>query len=146
MEKRMPFNQTTIQIPFVPVHEQIHQRAMENPDQTAVICADERITYMELDRLSDRIAAGLMRKKGGRNALITTFFERGIAAYAAEIAVMKSGAGFIPLVPEYPDDRIDYCMKDSGSRLLLTTGKLRETRRFQDPDYEVITVDRKSVV
>ena len=141
MRKQMPFNQTTVQIPFVPVHEQIRQRAMENPDRTAVICAGERITYIELDRLSDRIAAGLMRKKGGRNDLIATFFEREITAYAAEIAVMKSGSGFIPLVPEYPDDRIDYCMKDSGSRMLLTTGKLRETRRFQDPDYEVITVE-----
>ena len=136
MEKKMPFNQTTIQIPFVPVHEQIHQRAMENPDQTAVICSDERITYMELDRLSDRIAAGLMRKKGGRNDLIGILFEREAAAYAAEIAVMKSGAGFVPLVSEYPDDRIDYCMKDSGSRLLLTTGKLRETRHFQDTAWE----------
>ena len=141
MRKQMPFNQTAIQIPFVPVHEQIHQQAMKNPDQTAVICSDERITYIELDRLSDRIAVGLMQKKGGRNDLIATFFEREIAAYAAEIAVMKSGAGFIPLVPEYPDDRIDYCMRDSGSRLLLTTGKLRETRRFQDSDYEVITVE-----
>lgn len=141
MRKQMPFNQTAIQIPFVPVHEQIHQQAMKNPDQTAVICSDERITYIELDRLSDRIAAGLMQKKGGRNDLIATFFEREIAAYAAEIAVMKSGAGFIPLVPEYPDDRIDYCMKDSGSRMLLTTGKLRETRRFQDTDYEVVTVE-----
>ena len=100
MRNQMSFNQTAIRIPFVPVHEQIRQRAMENPERTAVICSDERITYIELDRLSDRIAAGLMRKKGGGNDLIATFFEREIAAYAAEIAVMKSGAGFIPLIPE----------------------------------------------
>ena len=141
MRNQMSFNQTAIQIPFVPVHELIRQRAMETPDRTAVICADERISYRELDRLSDRIAAGLMRIKGGRNDLIAILFEREAAAYAAEIAVMKSGAGFIPLIPEYPDDRIDYCMNDSGSRLLLTTGKIRETRFCRDTGYEVVTVE-----
>jgi len=141
MRNQMSFNQTAIQIPFVPVHELIRQRAMETPDRTAVICADERISYRELDRLSDRIAAGLMRIKGGRNDLIAILFEREAAAYAAEIAVMKSGAGFIPLIPEYPDDRIDYCMNDSGSRLLLTTGKIRETRFCRETGYEVVTVE-----
>lgn len=141
VKKQVTFNQTTIRIPFVPVHEQVHLQAMAHPDQTAVICSGEKMSYIELDRLSDRIAAGLIRKTDGRNDLIAVLFEREAAAYAAEIGVMKAGAAFIPLVPEYPDDRIDYCMKDSGSRLLLTTGKLRETRGFQETAYEVVTLE-----
>jgi len=141
MEKQMPFNDTAVQFPFIPVHEQIRRQAEKNPDKTAVICSGEKLSFRELDRLSDRIAAGLIRKKAGKNDLVAVLFEREASAYAAEIAVLKSGAGFIPLIPEYPDDRIDYCMKDSGSRLLLTTEKLRKTRLFREAGYEAVTVE-----
>ena len=62
-------------------------------------------------------------------------------AYAAEIAVLKAGAAFLPFIPEYPDERIDYCMRDSGSRLLLTTKKVRETRFLRPTEYEVLVVE-----
>lgn len=127
--------------PFVPVHEQIHQQAMKHPNKAAVICSGKRMSFRELDEQSDTIATELIRKQAGRDDLVAVLFEREATAYVAEIAVLKSSAGFMPFVPEFPDDRIDYCMKDSGSRLLLTTRKLKETRHFHEANYEVIAVE-----
>ncbi len=114
------FNNTDLHIPFVPVHEQIHRQAVTCPEKTAVICCGERMSYQELDKLSDSIARALIGNCVKRNELVAVLFEREPTACAAEIAVLKAGAGFVPFVPEYPDDRIDYCMKDCGCRLLLT--------------------------
>ncbi|MBR5090241.1 MAG: amino acid adenylation domain-containing protein [Ruminiclostridium sp.] len=135
------FNNTDLHIPFVPVNEQIHRQAVTCPEKTAVICCGERMSYKELDKLSDSIARALIGNCVKRNELVAVLFEREPTAYAAEIAVLKAGAGFVPFVPEYPDDRIDYCMKDCGCRLLLTTNKIKESRHFYETDYEVITVE-----
>ena len=140
-EKLLSFNKTEVPFPFVPVHEQIHRQARIHPDKTAVISSNELLSYSELDALSDRIAMALIQKTSGRNELIAVLFEREATAYAAEIAVLKAGAAFLPFIPEYPDKRIDYCMRDSESRLLLTTKKLRETRFLRPTEYEVLTVE-----
>ncbi len=141
IEKTFSFNKTGVQFPFVPVHEQIHRQAQSHPDKTAVISSNELLTYSELDALSDRIAMALIKKTSGMNELISVLFERDARAYVAEIAVLKAGAAFLPLIPEYPDERIDYCMSDSRTRLLLTTKKLRETRSFRATEYEVLTME-----
>lgn len=130
-----------IQFPFIPVHEQIHRQAALHPDKTAVICCDQRMSYKELDEQSDKIARELIKKHSGRNELVAVLFEREATAYVAEIAVLKAGLGFLPFIPEYPDDRIDYCMNDSGSRLLLTTRKLKQTRDFAEDEYKVVAVE-----
>ena len=134
-------NDTVVNIPFVPVHEQIHRQAETCPDKTAVICYGERMSYKELDELSERLARALILKNVGRNELVSVLFDREPIAYAAEIAVMKSGAGFVPFIPEYPDDRINYCMKDCGSRLLITTKKIKGSRHFCEADFDIITVE-----
>ena len=140
-EKLLSFNKTEVPFPFVPVHEQIHRQARIHPDKTAVISSNELLSYSELDALSDRIAMALIQKTSGRNELIAVLFKREATAYAAEIAVLKAGAAFLPFVPEYPDDRIDHCMRDSKGRLLLTTRALRETRFLRPTEYEVLTVE-----
>ena len=42
---------------------------------------------------------------------------------------MKAGGAFLPMLPDYPDDRISYCLKDSGSRFVITTAAIREEKQ-----------------
>ena len=56
-------NQTELAFPFIPVSEQIHAHALRSPDQTAVICRGKALSYGELDRLSNRVANFLIKKK-----------------------------------------------------------------------------------
>ena len=135
------FNRTEVRFPFVPVHEQIRRQAELHPEKTAVICSGESVSYEELNALSDRAARGLMQGKAGREGLIGVLFEREAANYIAELAILKSGAGFLPFIPEYPDERIAYCMRDSSSKLLITTAELREKRSLRDASFEVVTLE-----
>ncbi|MBP3720926.1 MAG: AMP-binding protein, partial [Clostridia bacterium] len=122
------FNRTRVPMNFEPVHEQISRHARENPDRPAVIAAGRTLTFRELDLLSSRLADALIRKGIGEDKLVGVLFDRNVWAYVAEIAVLKAGGGFMPFIPEYPDDRIQYCMQDSDSPLLLTCRAQAEGR------------------
>ena len=135
------FNDTKVPMEFVPVHEQIRQHAQENPEKTAVIAAGKQLSFRELDLLSDQLARVLAKLGAGRDQLIGVLFEREIWAYVAEIAVLKAGAAFVPFITEYPDDRIDFCMQDGESKLLLTCRKQIAGRQLQDKGYRILTLE-----
>jgi len=122
------FNDTAVDIHFTPVHEQIRRWAERTPDHPAVTAAGEKLTFRELDNLSDRIAAALRARGTGRDSLVGVLFDREARAYAAEIGVLKAGGAFVPFIPDYPDERIGFCMQDGEIPLLLTTRKLKEER------------------
>ena len=136
------FNDTKVDIGFTPVHEQIRRRAVEKPDSPAVTAAGETLTFRELDRLSDRIAAALRFRGTGRDSLVGILFDREVRTYAAEIGVMKAGGAFVPFIPDYPDERISFCMQDGEIPLLLTTEKLKAARAGLDSGkFNIVTFE-----
>ena len=122
------FNDTAVDIPFVPVHTQIHRRAEETPDRVAVTAAGRRLTFRDLDILSNRIAWALKDLGVKPETLVGVLFDREVWAYAAEIAVLKAGGAFVPFIPEYPDRRIACCMEDGAICFLLTVEKQKRQR------------------
>ena len=135
------FNDTAVPMDFVPVQEQIHRHAVENPDKPAVIAAGKQLTFRELDLLGSALAQVLMARGAGRDRLVGVLFDREIWAYVAENAVLKAGAAFLPFIPEYPDDRIDFCLEDGACPLLLTTKKQMEGRALAGNGYQVLTLE-----
>ena len=136
------FNSTKVSIPFVPVHEQIARHARKNPDKPAVIAGGKTLSFRELDLLSSRLAKAIAEKGIGNDDLVGVLFDRTVWAYVAEIAVLKAGCGFMPFIPDYPDDRIQFCMKDSASRLLITCRAQAEGRQLlRDNRYEMLTLE-----
>ena len=135
------FNDTAVPMEFIPVHEQIHRRALAQPDKAAVIAAGKRLTFRELDQFSNALAEVLIAKGAGTERLIGVLFDREIWAYVAEIAILKAGAAFLPFIPEYPDDRIDFCLEDGVCPLLLTTAKQMKGRSLSEKGYAVLTLE-----
>ncbi len=136
------FNSTKVSIPFVPVHEQIARHARKNPDKPAVIAGGKTLSFRELDLLSSRLAKAIAEKGIGNDDLVGVLFDRTVWAYVAEIAVLKAGCGFMPFIPDYPDDRIQFCMKDSASRLLITCRAQAEGRQLlRGNRYEMLTLE-----
>ncbi|MER2054263.1 MAG: amino acid adenylation domain-containing protein [Clostridia bacterium] len=122
------FNDTRVDFGFTPVHEQIRRRAQQTPDSMAVTAAGETLTFAELDRLSDRIASALRARGVEKDSLVGILFDREVRVYAAEIGVMKAGGAFVPFIPDYPDERIEFCMQDGAIPILLTTDSLKTAR------------------
>ena len=136
------FNDTGVDIGFTPVHQQIRRWAEKEPDRLAVIAAGERMTFGELNALSDRVAASLRRLGVSRDRLAGVLFDREASAYVAEIGILKAGGAFVPFIPDYPDERVDFCMQDGEIRWLLTSRKLKEERKgLADRGYEILTLE-----
>ena len=135
------FNDTAVPMDFIPVHEQIHRHALSQPDKTAVMAAGKQLSFRQLDVLSNQLANILIEKGAERDRLIGVLFDREIWAYVAENAVLKAGAAFLPFIPEYPDDRIEFCLQDGACLLLLTTKRQLEGRVLQAKGYRVLTLE-----
>lgn len=136
------FNETTVDLPFIPVHQQIHAHAISHPDRMAVTAGNKVLTFRELDLLSDRLSMELQNKGIQPGTLIGVLFDREVWAYVAEIAILKSGCAFVPFIPEYPDERISFCMDDGSIPLLLTTEAQREKREgLLTTGYTLVTLE-----
>lgn len=136
------FNDTAVDIGFTPVHEQIRRWAKEKPDAVAVTWAGNAMTFGELDALSDRAAAALRRMGVGRDGLVGVLFDREARAYVAQLGILKAGGAFVPFIPGYPDERVDFCMADGGIRWLVTTAKLKAERiALAGRGYEVLALE-----
>ncbi|MGF7029414.1 amino acid adenylation domain-containing protein [Paenibacillus mucilaginosus] len=102
------------------LHGLIEQQAGRTPDRTALVCGGERITYQELNRRADRLAARLRAKGVRRDEIVALLADRSIALVTGLLAVNKAGAAYLPLDPDYPEERIRLMLEDSGCRLAVT--------------------------
>ncbi|MBQ8094273.1 MAG: amino acid adenylation domain-containing protein [Clostridia bacterium] len=136
------FNNTFVPMEFVPVHEQFHLHALKAPDKPAVTAAGKCLTFRELDLLSTQLAFTLQKLGVGPETLVGVLFDREVWAYVAEISILKAGGAFVPFIPDYPDDRIDFCMKDGFIQYLLTTDSQIETRTGLNSDtYRLLSLE-----
>ena len=111
----------------------VHQ-AYLRPEHEAAADSKGIYTYGELNRISDRLAAAL-RAGGVENGdFVAVKMPRVKEFLAAVIGVMKAGAAYIPVDPEYPEDRISYMLEDSGAKLTLTEEKAEELLAGTDGD------------
>nr|WP_081505298.1 non-ribosomal peptide synthetase [Nocardia cyriacigeorgica] len=119
--------------PRVTTLPQLMAAAVEaNPGGRAVIFADALATrgqldYAELDARSTRLARVLIERGVGPEDLVAVGIPRSIESVVAVWAVAKSGAGFVPIDPNYPADRVQHMVKDSGVVLGLTVAAAAET-------------------
>ncbi len=89
------------------------------PNATAIISGERRLSYLEVDRLSDRIAAALVRRGAASGKVIGLYFTRGVNLLLSQIAVTKTGATWLPFDSETPKDRMAICLADCGAIGLL---------------------------
>ena len=91
------------------------------PEHPAVVAENGSLTYLELDRLSDQLAAALIEKEGVQpDEFIAVRMGRVREFHIAVLAIHKAGAAYMPVDLDYPADRVAYMMEDSGARLTLT--------------------------
>lgn len=84
-------------------------------DSTALVHNEHTWTYAELDCASDKMATDLLEQGIGRDSIVALFCERSMQAIASMIAVMKSGAAFMPVDMAFPDERIHFLLDDAAA-------------------------------
>lgn len=108
------------------IHEMFEEQVIKTPDKTALEYDNKKYTYLELNEKANRLA-WFLREKGlnpGQPAGIIA--KRSFEFVTAVLAVLKAGGYILPIDPEYPEERIQYMLEDSGTGILLTQGILKE--------------------
>lgn len=106
---------------------QLFERAADRfGDRPAVRCEDRRLTYAETEARANRLARHLRERGVRRGSLVGILLERSESVPIAILAVLKAGAGYVPLDPDYPADRIAGILSDSAAVALVTESGFRE--------------------
>src|SRR5690606_12907398 len=101
----------------------ITEIAAEMPDKTAISFNGKAISYRELETRSSQLANYLIAKDITVGDIIGVAMDRSMDMVIALLGVIKSGAAYIPLDPNYPVNRIEFMLQDSSAKLLLTESK-----------------------
>ncbi|MFV8162157.1 amino acid adenylation domain-containing protein [Mycobacterium sp. 134] len=123
----------------VSIPEVFVEQAARTPDAVAVTCAGRSLTYRELDEASNRLAHLLVDHGAGPGECVALLLNRSAEAVVAILAVLKSGAAYMPIDPAHPDARVAVVVADAGPVTALSTGGLAERLRVCGVD--VIDVD-----
>jgi arthrofactin-type cyclic lipopeptide synthetase A len=124
------FNATTSDYPKDSlIHELFEAQAAARPNAVAVIYKDESLSYGELNARANRLAHYLVTQGVRPDDLVAICLERGLDMIVALLSILKSGAGYVPLDPTYPPERLAFMLADIAPKVLLTQRALRDRVR-----------------
>ena len=113
------------------IHSIFEEKAAENPGALAVIHNGQSLTYGELNEKANRLAHYLLESDVKIEARIGLCVERSLDMIVATLAVLKSGAAYVPLDPSWPEDRLAYMLENSGVQVLLAQSRTIENLSLQ---------------
>ncbi|MGN0163217.1 MAG: amino acid adenylation domain-containing protein, partial [Candidatus Ornithomonoglobus sp.] len=100
------------------------EQVKKNPDNTALVYLDKKLTYKELDEITDILAKRLRRMGIKKETVAGVLIPRCEYMVICALGILKAGGGYLPLDPTYPPERLNLMMNDSGARVLITTPEL----------------------
>ena len=146
------FNNTSADYPRDKTITQLFEEQVEKtPDNIAVVFEDQKLTYRELNQRANSLASYLRSQKIGRNDIVGIMVNRSLEMIISILAVLKSGACYIPIDPEYPQDRIEYMLNNSSAKLLLTFKRLEnkvtfDNKLFVELDNELYNSNKDNLI
>ncbi len=119
-----------------PIHRLFERQAAERPDAAALAFGEQVLSYGELNARANRLAHHLLARGVKPETLVGIAVERSADTVVGLLAILKAGAAYLPLDPDYPRDRLAGMIEDSGTALVLTQQAVRE----KIPAPECVTV------
>jgi len=111
------------------VSELFEEQVDDSPDSLAVVFNNGGVTYRQLNQRANQIARRLRRLGVTRGSLVGLCMDRAANLIAGLLGILKSGAAYVPLDPEYPERRLAFMISDSGVRLVLSQASTSEKLR-----------------
>ncbi|MCB1054936.1 MAG: LLM class flavin-dependent oxidoreductase, partial [Acidobacteria bacterium] len=119
------WNDTALRRPLAALPQLFARQAMRTPDALALVDRDERWTYRQLDERVRRLAAMLRPRGAAPGALVGLVCDRSAAMVAALLAILETGAAYLPLDPEYPAERLRFILDDARAALVVAGRRQR---------------------
>ena len=121
------------------IHEVFEEQVARAPGAVAVVFGAEQVTYEELNRRANQVAARLRRLGVGRHVLVGICVERSLEMVIGFLAILKAGGAYLPLDPVYPRERLRLMLADASPPVLLTQRRL--VGRLPDDAAHVLCLD-----
>ena len=145
------FNNTARAYPYDKcVHELFEAQVERTPSAIAVVAGDRQLTYAELNERANQLARFLRRFGIGPDSLVGLCLDRSLEMIVGILGVLKAGAGYVPMDPSYPADRLAFMLQDANVFVLLTQSHLLDQlpahngpRLSLDSDWDVIAKEKK---
>jgi len=118
------FNRTKRTYPHKTVVQLFEEQSKRHPDKVALEFEGHVLTYQKLNEKANKLAGYLIDKGVGSKTIVAVLKTHSFELVISILGVFKAGATYLPIDPDYPVERINYLLKDSGSKLLLTNIKL----------------------
>ena len=113
----------------------------QSGNNTALISGDNEITYQELNARVNQLAHYLIKRGIKPDTLVGVMVERSFDMIVSLLGVLKAGGAYLPLDPNYPTERLQFMIQDSGIELLVTSDNLNEDGYTEELD--VVYIDRE---
>jgi amino acid adenylation domain-containing protein/non-ribosomal peptide synthase protein (TIGR01720 family) len=134
---------------FCSIPKMISLQSKSRAEEIALVFGTNKLTYAELELKTDQLAAVIQQhfisvhnRKIQADDLIAVCLERSIEMVTVLLAILRSGATFVPIDPNYPKDRIDYILQDSNASALVTHSELVDSIDFKvQYKPKILTVD-----
>ncbi len=124
------------------LHQRFEAQAAARPDAVALIAGTEQITYAQLNRRANAMAHKLLALGVVPDDLVAVSLPRSADMIVSLLGVLKAGAGYVPLDPAYPSERLAYMLVDSAPVALITdTGLAGATVPLLTPDRDESSVN-----
>lgn len=108
------------------IHGLFEEQVLRSPEATAVVSGRDSLTYRELDESSSRLAGRLQAQGVSRDVPVGVLLESSVELVVSWLGVLKAGGAYLPLDPEYPTERLQFMLRDTGAPVLLTQASLSE--------------------
>ncbi|MGZ5135156.1 MAG: amino acid adenylation domain-containing protein, partial [Flavitalea sp.] len=105
------------------VIELFQEQVTKTPAAIAIVFEEEQLTYQQLNERSNQLAAYLRTRGVKEETLVPICVERSTSMIVGVLGILKAGAAFVPVDPEYPEDRISYILGDAKGTIILSNKK-----------------------
>ena len=123
------------------VTDVFEEQVATQPDSIAVVYLDIRLTYQELNARANKLANYLLTNYQLKpDTFVSLCLDRSEQMLIVILAVLKVGAAYVPIDPSFPDDRISYCLNDTGSKLIISN-RIYQQRLNNITEIPVIAID-----
>jgi amino acid adenylation domain-containing protein/non-ribosomal peptide synthase protein (TIGR01720 family) len=117
------------------------EQVTKNADAIALVFENEELSYGVLNERSNQLARHLQRHGVTNETLVPVCIERGLGMIIAILGILKAGGVYVPIDPDFPQERIDYMVSDTGALVLVSS--IQSSKRILNSNALVIEIDGK---
>ncbi|MFC3881211.1 amino acid adenylation domain-containing protein [Algoriphagus namhaensis] len=120
---------------------EILKNLQEKGDEVALVCGDQKLSYAELDQRSKALANELDRLNVDRNQPIGIYLNRSVDFVVSIVGILRYGGYYLPLDPDYPEQRISQYIEESGAEFVISTSSLWPKENPISTEIQVIEIN-----